>query len=106
MGWLVGSSTRTPASSISIMATSATVPAAPDPGKSETADQEVRIGLERRDVVHRHDVGEVAIALLEVEAVSDHETVRTIEARVANVQRRDASHRFVEQRADLDRSRG
>src|SRR6185503_1449219 len=68
-------------------------------------DELVGIGPERVHVVHGEDVGDVAVALLEVEAVPDDEHVGAIEAAVAQLERDDAADALVEQRAHLDRRR-
>ena len=54
-------------------------------------------------VAHDPDVGEVAVALREVEAVPDHEAVRDLEADVAAVDVVLTPLRLRQERADLER---
>src|SRR3954452_6465891 len=112
IGWLVGSSTRTPARLIRIMGSPGTVArglrsdnfagARGTLTRGQVRDQQVGIGGERLRV-DRDDVREVPVALLVVESVADDETVGTIEADVANAERRDPPDGLVEERAHLER---
>src|SRR3954453_1242661 len=113
IGWLVGSSTRTPARLIRIMGSPGTVTRALRSDNfagargsllSQVGDQQLGIGRERRGI-DRDDVGKVAVPLLMVEAVADDEAVRTIEADVADPERCDPPNGLVEERAHLERSR-
>src|SRR5687767_12899768 len=107
MGWFVGSSTRTPSSCISIMLVLALYegPATERnlAGRDEMGTQRLRVRLERVRVRDLEDVGEVPIALVEIEPIADHEAVRTVESHVPGVQRHDPPDRAIEQRAELQR---
>src|SRR6476660_6525445 len=109
MGWLVGSSTRTPVSSISIIALRARVTTALWSGnlrgrggsgrRGRVRRQRVWVGAERRQVIDLQDVRQVAIALAEVQPVSDDEAVRTLEAGVRRMDRHDPAGGLVQERA-------
>src|SRR3954454_2519318 len=98
IGWLVGSSTRTPARLIRIMGSPGTVTRALRSDnfagargtllRGQVRDQQVGIGRQDRGI-DRDDVGEVAVSLLVVEPVADDEAVWTVEADVAHAERRD-----------------
>src|SRR6266511_2058406 len=82
MGWLVGSSTRTPTRFISIIAADPP-PCSPSPSSChprrlgvEERHQGVRVLLQRREVHDLKDIREVPVALPEVQAVAHHEPVR------------------------------
>src|SRR6266511_3678671 len=121
MGWFVGSSIRTPASDISIMASSGNL-ALPSPSDNlggavatgvgrglgprdtgEVWNEEVRVRRERGEVLHGKDIGQVPVSLLEVEAISHHEHVGAIESHVPDGKGRDAAHGLVQKRAYLHR---
>src|SRR6185503_17429882 len=102
-------STRTPSSCISIIVVLALYEGLATErnlaGGNEMGQERVRIGLERSRIGDLEDVGEVAVPLLEIEAVADHERVRAIEPHVARTERHDPADRPIQQRTELERGR-
>src|SRR6476660_5011579 len=109
MGWLVGNSTRTPVSSISIIALQARVTTAlwsgnlGGPGGSGgrrcVRCQRVGVFPERGEIVDLQDVRQVPVSLAEVQPISHHEAVGTLEAGVPRVDRHDPPGGLVKERA-------
>src|SRR5918996_462415 len=117
MGWLPGSSTRTPTRFISIMLRMYPLPLNPAtesarPGSAvrvavrpQERDERGRVPGQRADVFHSHDEREVPVDLVEVKAVAEHELVGAVEPPIPDVDRGDPSDRLVQQGADLQRRR-
>src|SRR5579859_4050050 len=69
-----------------------------------TGDFAERLGALRQQLGMEHaDVGQVSVALREIEPVTDHELVRDLEARIAHGHVDLAPFRLREQAADLER---
>src|SRR2546423_1708585 len=121
MGWLVGSSTRTPTRLISIIPRPNVVsrprydsrpqdagsglPVGPVERRGEQR-QHVGICGQRGHVLDRHDALKVAVPLTEIKPVADHEAVRAIETHVPERQGRDPANGLVQQRAHLQGAGG
>src|ERR1700691_2231666 len=55
--------------------------------------------------LHDADVRQIAIKLLVIESIADHEAIRNFETAIANRNIREASRRPVEQRANMQAAR-
>src|SRR2546430_8379382 len=115
IGWLLGSSTRTPTRFSSIMARAPIYP--PAPGQAtygppcpvlpcgfvhQVVAERVRIRCQRGLILHGQDERKVAVAFVLIQAVADHELVRAVEPHEGDVQRRDPPHLLIQEHANLN----
>src|SRR5918999_2725900 len=103
IGWFEGSSTRTPTSESSIM-TARLTPTPRIRHGPQPPLQQIRRGEQAAQVPHRDDIGQIAVAALEVEPVADHEDVRYLKPSSLQGHWDDPPDALVEQRHGLERS--